>query len=260
METFKQWIGRNPWPSVVALASTIAGVLGFVVWAPPKAWELIEQIGGMLPWEAIVATALATAGLSVSHFTGSVLPKRRDEDGRTIPPTTPPNREEGSADVETLVWVALVGVGLLASFVRVVLPIILAGTVAGCLAGCGSELRSHAAAVTIAHAALTSGSDAVMDARAAELDACTDEACLDAGEARWSPWVASLRLIVEAWETWRDAVVAGFALPDEGVAAAICRVALEHLLDLWAALADTLTSAGVTMPRGPAELFQLVMP
>ncbi len=259
METFKQWVGRNPWPSVVALASTIAGVLGFVIWAPPKAWDLIEQIGAMLPWEAIIATALATAGLSVSHFTGSVLPKRRGEDGRTIPPETR-NREEGSADPEALVWVFLVIVGTLASFARLVLPIILAGTVAGCVMGCGSPLRTHAAAVTIAHAALTSGSDAVMDARAAELDACADETCLDAGEARWSPWVASLRLIVEAWETWRDAVVAGFALPDEGVAAAICRVALEHLLDLWAALADTLTSAGVTMPRGPAELFQLVMP
>jgi uncharacterized protein YceK len=122
------------------------------------------------------------------------------------------------------------------------------------LSGCGSALRTHAAAVTIARATLDSGGDAIMDARAADLDACHDSACLDAGEARWSPWVASLRLVVEAWATWRDAVVEGFGLPDEGIAAAACAVALRHLLALWTALAEVLTSAGVDVPDLPAAV------
>lgn len=136
---------------------------------------------------------------------------------------------------------------------RIAIPAFLA-----LLAGCSSPLRSHAAAVTIAHAAISSGSDAVMDARATELDACPDTACLDAGESRWAPWVASLGLAAAAWETWRDAVVSGFALPDEGVAAAICAVALRHLLDVWAALAEVLRSAGVEVPELPALLTALL--
>jgi hypothetical protein len=126
--------------------------------------------------------------------------------------------------------------------------------VLGYCSGCGSALRTHAAAVTIARATLDAGGDAIMDARAADLDACHDSACLDAGEARWSPWVASLRLVVEAWAVWRDAVVEGFGLPDEGVAAAACAVALRHLLALWAALAEVLTSAGVRVPDLPAAV------
>lgn len=148
-----------------------------------------------------------------------------------------------SIAAEAVVWAAVAAAMLL---------------VAQQCAGCTSQLRTHAAAVTIARAALDSGSDAVMDARAAELDRCTDTACLDAGEARWSPWVASLRLVVEAWETWRDAVITGFGLPDEGVAAAICAVALRHLAAIWAALADVLASAGVTMPTLPEALRALL--
>ena len=132
----------------------------------------------------------------------------------------------------------------------------LACIVASATCGCGSALRAHATAATIARAALDSGSDAVMDARAAELDRCPDPACLDAGEARWQPWVASLRLVVEAWATWRDAIVTGFGLPDEGVAAAICAVALRHLLALWAALADVIP--GGVLPRSPAEVLALI--
>lgn len=147
------------------------------------------------------------------------------------------------ARVRSVVWLAAVAAAL-------------------ALAGCGSALRNHAAAATIARAALDTGSAAVMDARAAELDACETApepvACLDAGEARWQPWVASLRLVVEAWETWRDAVISGFRLPDEGVAAAICAVALRHLLTIWTALADVLASAGVEMPRSPAEVLALI--
>lgn len=142
---------------------------------------------------------------------------------------------------DALVWLALGAAAFLAF---------------NALSGCSSPLRAHAVGVTLAHAALTSGSDAVMDARAADLDACPDPACLDAGEARWQPWVASLRLVVEAWETWRDAVVTGFGLPDEAVAAAIAAVALRHLLALWAALADVVP--GGVLPRSPAEVLALI--
>lgn len=143
---------------------------------------------------------------------------------------------------ETGWWCAAVGLWLVSVFFF--------GLAAG-LAGCSSPLRAHAAAVTVAHAVLDSGGEAVMDARAAELDRCTDPACAVAGEERWSPWVASLRLAAEAWAAWRDAVVSGFGLPDEAVAAQIAAVALRHLLDVWAALRDVLATAGVEVPEIP---------
>ena len=125
-------------------------------------------------------------------------------------------------------------------------------------AGCTSALRTHATAATIAGHTITAAGETVMDARRSELDACADAACLDAGEARWSPWVASLRLAAEAWSAWEAAIVAGFAAPDEDDALPLALDAARHLVALWDALADVLESAGVTVPRLPGEVIALL--
>ena len=130
--------------------------------------------------------------------------------------------------------------------------------VASMVLGCTSALRTHATAATIAGRTITAAGETVMDARRVELDACADAACLDAGEARWSPWLASLRLAAEAWSAWEAAIVAGFAGASEDDALPLALDAAQHLVALWDALAAVLATAGVTVPRLPAEVVALL--
>lgn len=75
------------------------------------------------------------------------------------------------------------------------------------LAGCGGgPIREHARGVVIASSVLTLASDVISSARATELDTCEDEACLDAGETRWSPVIAAHGAAVDALSSWQEAL------------------------------------------------------
>lgn len=109
----KDWFEKNPWVAFAFFTVTILGVLGFIVEAPPRAWELLERLFEVLPWEGVVSVILIALGIGGTHVAGSILPpKRRDADGRTVPPD-PPSRTAGFIDVEMLIYVVLMGFALL---------------------------------------------------------------------------------------------------------------------------------------------------
>lgn len=75
------------------------------------------------------------------------------------------------------------------------------------LYGCGGgPIREHARGVVIASSALTVAEATILSARSAELDACEDEPCLDAGEERWAPVMVGYNLAVDAVESWQGAL------------------------------------------------------
>ena len=75
------------------------------------------------------------------------------------------------------------------------------------LAGCGGgPIREHARGVVVASGVLTLAGAAIAAARSAELDACEDEPCLDAGEERWLPVVGAHGVAVDAVTSWQEAL------------------------------------------------------
>lgn len=118
------------------------------------------------------------------------------------------------------------------------------------LYGCGGEaLRTHARAVVMASTAVTAAEAPLREARSAELDACHDTACLDAGEARWAPAIASFNLAVTALEGWVSTLeVVRLAEQDDAQTLTLLLRAAEAALVAYQGLADALEPVGVTLP------------
>lgn len=139
-----------------------------------------------------------------------------------------------------------------------VIAIVIAASV--WLGGCGSALRVHATAATIAGPAIQAAADAVLDARAADLDGCAATpdplGCLDERTARWAPAVAIPPLLVSAWVAWEAAIVAGLADPDGVVGPAIAAVL--RLGAVWNDLVAFAATVGCDLPALPPELLTLL--
>jgi hypothetical protein len=86
--------------------------------------------------------------------------------------------------------------------------------------GCAtSAIVDHARAAQIVGPVITAAGEVIRDTRAAELDRCTDEACLDRLEHLWAPAVASYNLTREGYVAWVEGMsLAALAeLPDAEV-------------------------------------------
>lgn len=256
--SWREWIDQNPWPAAVCFGLTLAGVLGFVVWAPPRAWELIARTFEVLPWEGIVAVVLGTLGLTGAHFMGSIVPKRRDASGRTMPPASlsnPPTvrddrKRDGFAQVETLIYVALFGAFTLAALLRLVaglLVLVVVGIGAASLSGC--QLSAIGVATRGVHSAIQVVpvvQDFADGHHASAVEACTDAACVEAADAEWIP-------VLEAADT--AIPILGAALASLEVAEAAGRDALDEAgalalaaaIDLWARIVALCADHGLTI-------------
>ena len=98
----------------------------------------------------------------------------------------------------------------------------------------------------------------VHDARAAELDACTDEACLDAGEALWAPRVAALNAARDTLELVLDGLDAAHRHGTAPSAATLLEWA-RTAADAWALAAHVLELAGLEFPALPDEVHMLLV-
>lgn len=118
----------------------------------------------------------------------------------------------------------------------------LGSTLTGCTV---SALTAQGRAATITGVGLGSVAQEVHDERAAQLDACADEACLDAAESAWAPVVAAIESARTALTTWIDALdVARQAGADDGDVIGALLVAVSHFVHEWNDLAAAIRALG----------------
>ena len=124
--------------------------------------------------------------------------------------------------------------------------------------GCGYALTAQARAAVVVGVGLGSAGAEIHDARAASLDACEDEPCLDAGEARWAPALAAYESARAALTVWVESLdVARQVGEDDSVLAALL-VAVARIAREWADLAAALLPLGVELPALPSPVAALL--
>lgn len=97
------------------------------------------------------------------------------------------------------------------------------------LSGCSSFLPAADRASLVANRAIAVVQHESTDARAAQLDACPDETCLNAGEAQWAPWLTSLEFLRQLAADFDDVLASAGRLGDT---ADVERIVIEAACDI----------------------------
>lgn len=127
------------------------------------------------------------------------------------------------------------------------------------LGGCGGgAITTHARAAIVTSSAVTAVEGALHDARAAELDACRDEACLDAGEARWEPVVGSYNVLVVALAGWVSTLeLVRLSEQDDASILGILLRSADAAMTAYIDLMHALASFGLSLPDPTPVLTML---
>lgn len=263
---------RLHWPQVAVLAIFVAGTVASLVFAPQHLVEKIVE----LDWKAaagfVVAVSAALAGIGGGSLfrpkgdRDSEPPRRAkarwEDDGYDDEPPTdpagpnainraarppgtssiPPRRREGSAQhTAMLTVVALVGVLAVAALLA---------------SGCGSNaVQVHTSAIRIAAATYGGATEIAETVYTAELQACSDVACVDAAESRWAPVEVASAGVLVALNGWYTAVELAQLAGDTGALWRAAVRAIERVGAAWNRLRESALAVGVELPALPTEVL-----
>lgn len=135
---------------------------------------------------------------------------------------------------------------------------LLAALMAVTLTACGGGLlRDTARVATVTGHILKTTRDQLVEIRRAELDACSDEECLNRIEENWRAPILAYESARTAHALLVDALVIAYIAEEDGVSIATLRAALDALANACDNLVAVLDLAGVELPSEVLEASRI---